>query len=65
MSGEDPPVGSVWLANHSLGEDLLLVTGEAKNDDAPRRRYVPCFVLTTGDTLETWVANFQTFERVL
>ncbi len=65
MRDEDPPIGSVWLANHSAGEDVVLVTGEAKNDDTPRRRFVPCFVLSTGAEIETWIANFQTWERVL
>lgn len=57
------PIGSVWRAWHSQGEDVLLVTGEPAYDG--RRVYVPVFVMTTGEEITTWLNNFPTWERLL
>lgn len=63
MKEEELPIGSVWLAWHSQGEDIVLVLDEPKHDGS--RAFVPCLVMTTGAHIETWIANFSTWERVL
>jgi hypothetical protein len=46
-----------------MGEDVLMVTGLPDFDG--RRVYVPVYILTTGQEIETWLANFSTWERIL
>lgn len=62
MSERDLPVGSIWLAFHSQGEDIVLVLDEPKHDGS--RSFVPVLVMTTGQHIETWIANFSTWERI-
>jgi hypothetical protein len=58
----DLPIGSMWLAYHNQGEDIVLVLGEPEYDGS--RSHVPCLVLTTGQHVETWIANFSVWERL-
>jgi len=63
---EDIPIGSLWRALHSQGEDIVLVLDEPKHDGA--RAFIPCLVMTTGQRIEilveTWIANFSLWDRL-
>ena len=62
IGNEDIPIGSMWLARHTMGDDIVLVLDEPKYDST--RAFVPCLVMTTGQRVETWIANFSLWDRL-